>query len=200
MVNLFLYWEKVTILSLKSKLFGKFSAFQCYWWKYQNAKKQFKYKKFQLKWEILKDFTMPKQQQASLRKSFSLPPGKSWTKVSLRRYAGIYRHLLPKCFENAVHGRVEMMQWKCFFLTPSRLVLRFPARKSDMKRCTSNMRFWINCFLVQIFFFGTVLRCFSQRNFEIFSSSVNHGGWHFTQTGVQITCFLSRCKIFTNET
>ena len=33
----------------------------------------------------------------------------------LRRYTEIYRHLLSKCFKNAVLGRQEMGQCKCFF-------------------------------------------------------------------------------------
>ena len=39
----------------------------------------------------------------------------SGTKIFLRRYIEIYRHLLSKCFKNAVLGRQEMGQCKCFF-------------------------------------------------------------------------------------
>ena len=34
----------------------------------------------------------------------------SGTKIFLRRYTVIYGHLLSKCFENAVFGRLEMIQ------------------------------------------------------------------------------------------
>ena len=37
------------------------------------------------------------------------------TKIFLRRYTEIYKHLLSKCFKNAVPGRQEMVQRKCFF-------------------------------------------------------------------------------------
>ena len=36
-------------------------------------------------------------------------------KIFLRRYTEIYRHLLSKCFKNAVLGRQEMVQRKCFY-------------------------------------------------------------------------------------
>ena len=41
-------------------------------------------------------------------------------KFFLRRYTEMYRHLLSKCFKNAVLGRQEMVQRKCSFLTPNR--------------------------------------------------------------------------------
>ena len=41
-------------------------------------------------------------------------------KSFLRRYTEMYRHLLSKCFKNAVLGRQEMVQRKCSFLTPNR--------------------------------------------------------------------------------
>ena len=37
------------------------------------------------------------------------------TKIFLRRYTEIYRHLISKCFKNAVLGRQEMVQRKYFF-------------------------------------------------------------------------------------
>ena len=40
----------------------------------------------------------------------------SGTKILLRRYTEKYRHLLSKYFKNAVLGRQEMMQCKCYFL------------------------------------------------------------------------------------
>ena len=39
----------------------------------------------------------------------------SGTKSFLRRCTGIYRHMLSKCFENAVLGRLEMVQCGCIF-------------------------------------------------------------------------------------
>ena len=36
-------------------------------------------------------------------------------KIFLQRYTEIYRHLLWKCFKNAVLGRQEMVQRKCLF-------------------------------------------------------------------------------------
>ena len=36
-------------------------------------------------------------------------------KILIRRYTEIYRHLLSKCFNNAVLWRQEMMLPKCFF-------------------------------------------------------------------------------------
>ena len=47
----------------------------------------------------------------------------SGAKIFLRRYTEIYRHLLSKCFRNAVLERQEMMQCKFFFLTPNRKML-----------------------------------------------------------------------------
>ena len=41
----------------------------------------------------------------------------SETKVFLRRYLEIYRHLLSKCFKNAILERQEMMQCNIFFDT-----------------------------------------------------------------------------------
>ena len=79
--------------------------------------------KFQLKWKIVKHFTRLKQ-RAALRKSFSLHPSHphqikpyyvSGTKIFLRRYIEIYRHLLSICSKNAVLGCQEMMQHKYFF-------------------------------------------------------------------------------------
>ena len=44
----------------------------------------------------------------------------SGTKIFLRRFTRIYRHLLSKYFENPVRGHLEMVQCQCFFLTPTR--------------------------------------------------------------------------------
>ena len=58
----------------------------------------------------------------------------------------------------------KMSHLFCQFLLP----LRFSARKSEIERQNSKMRFWISYFLVQISFWGTVLVGFSQCNFKIF--------------------------------
>ena len=39
----------------------------------------------------------------------------SGTKIFLWRFTGICRYLLSKCLVNAVLGRLEMVQCKCFF-------------------------------------------------------------------------------------
>ena len=39
----------------------------------------------------------------------------SGTKIFLRRFTGIYRHLLSNGLKNAILGRLEMVQCKCFF-------------------------------------------------------------------------------------
>ena len=44
----------------------------------------------------------------------------SGTSIFLQGYTEIWRHFLSKCFKNAVLGRREMVQCKCFFLTPNR--------------------------------------------------------------------------------
>ena len=64
-----------------SPYFPKISAFQCYWWKYQNAEIWLNFKKFQLKGKVWKHFTRPKQRVA-LRKLFRLPPVESYLYVS----------------------------------------------------------------------------------------------------------------------
>ena len=113
--------------------------FQCYRWKYQNAKKKLNFKEYQLKRKTVKRFTRPKL-QAALRKLFSLPPTHlfqiksyyiSGTKMFLRKYTEIYRHLRSKCFKNAVLGRQEIVKCKCFCLTPNRNMLAGKSVKSE---------------------------------------------------------------------
>ena len=71
----------------------------------------------------LKHFTRSKQ-RAALRKLFSPQPDKAsyvtGTNILLRRYTGIYKHLLSQCFENAVPWCLKMVKCKCFFLTSNR--------------------------------------------------------------------------------
>ena len=60
-----------------------------------------------------------KTENHSLRKSFSPhPPNKNFlclcNKIFFWRFAEMYRHLISKCFENAVFGCIEMVQCKCF--------------------------------------------------------------------------------------
>ena len=60
-------------------------------------------------------------QQAALRKLFILPSHQtksyyvSGKNIFLQIYAEIYRHLLSKCFNDAVLECQEMVQCKCFF-------------------------------------------------------------------------------------
>ena len=83
------------------------------------------FQNYQWKWKIAKHFARPKQ-RAAFRKLFNFPPHPttyqikpyhvSGTKISLRWYKEIYRHLLSKCFKNTVkvsrNGAVQI-----FFLT-----------------------------------------------------------------------------------
>ena len=124
------YRQKVTSyekfshnLTFEAQIVYVVSAFLYYWWKYWNTEKLLNFKKFQLKWKIVKHFMRPKQ-QGPLRKLFSLhqPPIPSYkillgllNKIFLERYTEIYRYLLSKCFKKVVLGRQEMMQCKCFF-------------------------------------------------------------------------------------
>ena len=54
-----------------------------------------------------------------LKEIIQPPPDESflrlWNKMFERGFTGTYRHLLSKCSENAVLGRLEMVQSKCFF-------------------------------------------------------------------------------------
>ena len=101
------------ILPLKSKLSWKFQRFNTL-------------DRFSIKMKNCK--TLYEVQTAShLKEIFQSPPPQptphqiksyyvSGTKILLRRYTEIYRHLLSRCFKNAVLGRQEMMQCKCYFL------------------------------------------------------------------------------------
>ena len=48
----------------------------------------------------------------------------SRTKILLRRYIEIQRHLFSKCFKNAVLGRQEMVQCKYFFWHQTKMLAR----------------------------------------------------------------------------
>ena len=107
------YEKLATILPLKSKLSRKFQRFNTL-------------DRFSIKMKNCK--TLYEVQTAShLKEIFQSPPPQptphqiksyyvSGTKILLRRYAEICRHLLSKCFKNAVLGRQEMTQCKCYFL------------------------------------------------------------------------------------
>ena len=86
-----------TVLPLKSKLSGKFQRFNVVNGSMEMLINSSTYKKFKLKWTILKHI----KQWAALRKLFNRPPDKSF--------------LLSKCFGNAVLWLLEMMQCKYFF-------------------------------------------------------------------------------------
>ena len=47
----------------------------------------------------------------------------SGIKMFERRFTGICRHWFSKCSENADLGRLEMVQYKMFFLTPAKINL-----------------------------------------------------------------------------
>ena len=102
-----------TVLPLKWKLSQKFQRFNTL-------------DRFSIKMKNCK--TLYEVQTAShLKEIFQSPPPQptphqiksyyvSGTKILLRRYTEIYRHLLSKYFKDAVLGRQEMMQCKCYFL------------------------------------------------------------------------------------
>ena len=102
-----------TVLTLKSKFSGKFQRFNTI-------------NRFSIKMKNCK--TLYEVQTAShLKEIFQSPPPQptphqiksyyvSGTKILLRRYTELYKHLLSKRFKNAVLGRQEMMQCKCYFL------------------------------------------------------------------------------------
>ena len=151
--HIILYWEKVNpcekfshSLSLEVQIVWKISAFQCYWWKYRNVEKQLNSQTFQLKWWILKHFTRSKH-RVNLRKSFTLPSDKSWTKIFIRWHTGIYRYLLSKCFENAVLGRLEMVNCKWFFSdTNQKHVCWKICKMSKVFGCVAGVYF-LNCWM-----------------------------------------------------
>ena len=102
-----------TVLPLESKLSPKFQRFN-------------NLDRFSIKMKNCK--TLYEVQTAShLKEIFQSPPPQptphqiksyyvSGTKILLRRYTELYKHLLSKRFKNAVLGRQEMMQCKCYFL------------------------------------------------------------------------------------
>ena len=111
------------ILPLKFKLSGKFQCFNAIDGTIEMLKNSWISKKVELNENLKNRSTAPKQ-RASPRKSSRLPPPpphqiKSYyifgTKIFLIRYTEIYKHLLSKCFKNAVLGCQEMVQCKCFF-------------------------------------------------------------------------------------
>ena len=109
------------ILPLKFKLSGKFQYFNAINGSIEMLKNSWISKKFELNENLKNKSTTPKQ-RASLRKSSRFPPSpphqiKSYyifgTKIFLFRYTEIYKHLLSKCFKNAVLGCQKMVQRKC---------------------------------------------------------------------------------------
>ena len=64
---------------------------------------------------------MSPKQRSTWRKLFSPHQIKasyvSGTNISERRFTGIYKNLLSMCSENAVLGRLKMVQCNLFFLT-----------------------------------------------------------------------------------
>ena len=75
---------------------------------------------------IFKSFNQKEKFQLSAqRKLFSPPPNKNFsgTKLFEGKLTGICRHWFSKCSENADLGRLEMVQCKMFFLTPTKIIL-----------------------------------------------------------------------------
>ena len=123
MVNLLFYrhiticWEKLVSsekvshnLTYELRFVWKISAFKCY--------KMVEFSKISVEMIISKHFACPKQRTA-WRKLFIPQQIKascvSGTNIFWWRFIGINRHLISKCFENAVLAGLEMVQWKCFF-------------------------------------------------------------------------------------
>ena len=98
-------------LTFETLIVWKILAFQCYWWKHQNARNTVEFPKLSIN---MKNFTRRKHRSA-LRKLFCPPPDKSF----LRTYTG----MLSQWFENAVLWLLEMVQCKFFFLTTTRNML-----------------------------------------------------------------------------
>ena len=97
------------------------------------------FKKFHLKWKIVKYFARSKQQVTLRNYPASSHPTAhqikpyyvSETKIFLRRYLEIHRHLLSKCFKNAVLERQEMVH-AIFFLTPNKNMIALKFVKSEI--------------------------------------------------------------------
>ena len=114
------------ILPLKSKLSGKFQRFnainRCI-----EMLKIVEFSKISIKIQNCKTFCKAQTtnrlnnffQSPSIPPPTTIPQGQTLLRLRnnffLRRYIEIYRHLLSKCFKNAVLGRQEMGQCKCFF-------------------------------------------------------------------------------------
>ena len=123
-----------TVLPLKSKLSQKFQRFNTL-------------DRFSIKTKNCK--TLYEVQTAShLKEIFQSPPPQptphqiksyyvSGTKILLRRYTEIYRHLLSKYFKDAVLGRQEMMQCKCYFLHQTETCL--------LENLWNQKGFWLCC-------------------------------------------------------
>ena len=123
-----------TVLPLKSKLSQKFQRFNTL-------------DRFSIKTKNCK--TLYEVQTAShLKEIFQSPPPQptphqiksyyvSGTKILLRRYTEIYRHLLSKYFKDAVLGRQEMMQCKCYFLHQTETCL--------LENLWNQKVFWLCC-------------------------------------------------------
>ena len=101
-----------TILPLKSKLSGKFGLFSAIDGSIVMLINRW-IPKFQMTWKVfwVLNSDLPKGiYSASIKASYV-----SWTKIIEGRFTGVYRHLLSKCFENAVLGHLKMIQCKCIF-------------------------------------------------------------------------------------
>ena len=126
--HIILYWKKLTSyesfshnLTFEVQIVWKISAFQYYWWKYQNIKKIPEFLKISIDMKNRKTFY--KAQTARENFSLSSQPThhqiKSYyvfeTKFFLGRYTEICRHFLSNSLKKVVLWRQEMVQCKIFF-------------------------------------------------------------------------------------
>ena len=111
------------VLPLKCKLSGKFQRFNAMDRNIEMLNRIVEFSKISIKMKNCKTFC--KAQIAIRFMEIIQPPPShphqikiyyiSGTKIFLGRYIEIYKHLLSKCFKNAVLARQEMVQCKYFF-------------------------------------------------------------------------------------
>ena len=145
LIVMLFYFEKkwllirnlAAILPLKSKLSGKFQRFNAKdgrskWWKVVE------FQKVSIKTKNCKTFYEAQAVSQPPSGNYSGSPHPTPHQIKpyyvLRRYMEIHRHFLSKCFKNAVLGRPEMVQYKCFFWHQTETYLlekRLSSRKSE---------------------------------------------------------------------
>ena len=107
-------------------------------------------------WKIF--YEAQTQQRSALRKLFNLSPlqpDKNLITSLEQKFSygdiatEIYRHLLSKCFKNAVLGPQEMVECKCFFWHQT--------KKCLLEKLRSGKRFWL-CWRSILFSVSSELR------------------------------------------